>query len=157
MRGKQARRIAAIRGRGITPACAGKTIPIQRVACAAQDHPRVCGENDGQPTDKPDHEGSPPRVRGKQPSVPAPLVSLRITPACAGKTRPPPLAHLTRKDHPRVCGENDSGSCTRHCLAGSPPRVRGKPGEIEPRGAPIGITPACAGKTFPAFFSFSPD
>ena len=29
---------------GITPACAGKSLPIKACACAREDHPRVRGE-----------------------------------------------------------------------------------------------------------------
>ena len=30
---------------GITPACAGKTLRVQRLLTVSRDHPRVCGEN----------------------------------------------------------------------------------------------------------------
>ena len=29
---------------GITPACAGKSLVIGRIACEHEDHPRMCGE-----------------------------------------------------------------------------------------------------------------
>ena len=33
--------------------------------------------------------------------------NLRITPACAGKTIPDSLSEANKRDHPRVCGENN--------------------------------------------------
>ena len=70
----------------ITPACAGKTEISQKDASVFQDHPRVCGENFPQTREARHAKGSPPRVRGKQSSSSAVASSLRITPACAGKT-----------------------------------------------------------------------
>ena len=89
-------------------------------------------------------------MRGKLQAVPCGVLCERITPACAGKTRPPPLAHLTRKDHPRVCGENLKREKTVDLTRGSPPRVRGKQGGKRIRKAEERITPACAGKTIRA-------
>ena len=50
----------------ITPACAGKTLVSDIVGTVQEDHPRVCGENDGQKYEYPEEVGSPPRVRGKR-------------------------------------------------------------------------------------------
>ena len=52
-----------------------------------------------------------------------------------------------QQDHPRVCGENSWRLCFSGRQRGSPPRVRGKPGEIVGRQYQSRITPACAGKT----------
>ena len=51
---------------------------------------------------------------------------MRITPACAGKSRAWPGTTPCRRDHPRVCGEKS-------------------PADDE-----LGITPACAGKSWVA-------
>ena len=107
----------------------------------------MCGENATTLSSKPIKAGSPPRVRGKRSPTCSPVASKRITPACAGKTRPPPLAHLTQKDHPRVCGENGIHKMASAPLGGSPPRVRGKPVRLLRESGTPGITPACAGKT----------
>ena len=95
----------------ITPACAGKTILALLPAVIVKDHPRVCGEN-------PVHRqalrrllGSPPRVRGKLALLDLGEVQVRITPACAGKTRSASTSPRLSRDHPRVCGEN---SCNPH-------------------------------------------
>ena len=51
------------------------------------------------------------------------------------------------KDHPRVCGENDSYELRSVSYKGSPPRVRGKLKSCRPSVCRPRITPACAGKT----------
>ena len=52
-------------GKGITPACAGKTHLLNPQKTTDKDHPRVCGENDDYEELKAEYGGSPPRVRGK--------------------------------------------------------------------------------------------
>ena len=71
----------------ITPACAGKTHIQSAERPPMQDHPRLRGENAvARTASKPD-AGSPPLARGKPPiTYPQPM-TLRITPACAGKTQ----------------------------------------------------------------------
>ena len=49
--------------------------------------------------------GSPPRMRGKGAPFRAGALPLRITPAYAGKRLYEPLGCITKRDHPRVCGE----------------------------------------------------
>ena len=70
-----------------------------------------------------------------------------ITPACAGKTLFVGIKIKSRRDHPRVCGENPSFFRLPSCIPGSPPRVRGKRVCAGIRCRASGITPACAGKT----------
>ncbi len=70
----------------ITPACAGKTVPVVIEKHAPEDHPRVCGENCLGARKSNPANGSPPRVRGKLAVRIARLFVVRITPACAGKT-----------------------------------------------------------------------
>ena len=91
--------------------------------------------------------GSPPRVRGK-PYEAGQLDSVaRITPACAGKTSKSSIEIVFKKDHPRVCGENDTTNWKNKPERGSPPRVRGKQNDPSAADGAIRITPACAGKT----------
>ena len=126
VRGKPGmKEIARISGR-ITPACAGKTRQSRRTARSRRDHPRVCGENDRHSVKKPDHIGSPPRVRGKLRAMPCDAPQCGITPACAGKTPLRPDKKRVSEDHPRVCGENPFSTRCQCGAAGSPPRVRGK-------------------------------
>ena len=89
---------------------------------------------------------SPLRMRGKGPDDRAHPLVPGITPACAGKRKP----HLHKKgctwDHPRVCGEKLVRLMCCRCLAGSPPRMRGKAPRIREDLERMGITPAYAGK-----------
>ena len=54
-------------GRGITPACAGKTYPVHIGFDDQWDHPRMCGENNVYDILTASNAGSPPHVRGKLP------------------------------------------------------------------------------------------
>ena len=73
-------------GFGITPACAGKSDKRTFQCASEKDHPRVCGEKRYYHFGYSTHRGSPPRVRGKELLVADDLQTLRITPACAGKS-----------------------------------------------------------------------
>ena len=52
------------------------------------------------------------------------------------------------QDHPRVCGEKDFQIEPEALVEGSPPRVRGKEIDVGADEAGVGITPACAGKSY---------
>ena len=51
------------------------------------------------------------------------------------------------RDHPRVCGEKLITSAAGLIAKGSPPRMRGKVGDVGVALAVVGITPAYAGKS----------
>ena len=114
-----------------------------------RDHPRVCGEKDGAEYKSGWHEGSPPRVRGKALHLAVHGLRVWITPACAGKSYTDTLNNIAAQDHPRVCGEKSDIEAYRKAVQGSPPRVRGKVVRHGLQDAQHGITPACAGKSFP--------
>ena len=107
----------------------------------------MCGENVYIVHVVPCDEGSPPRVRGKHLLKRRGVLPMRITPACAGKTRRIVQIFHTMKDHPRVCGENVKIGHPWKVSEGSPPRVRGKRIGAFSLRITEGITPACAGKT----------
>ena len=86
-------------------------------------------------------------MRGKPGKAAGEVQRPGITPACAGKTKHVRGQHLSREDHPRVCGENRDLKQTMSALEGSPPRVRGKLAEQVAQLRNARITPACAGKT----------
>ena len=115
-----------------------------------RDHPRRCGENQIQTTDRGKGQGSPPQVRGKLRSRDARALPFRITPAGAGKTWGFSFPFDVYKDHPRRCGENRMMMSIVGIKLGSPPQVRGKLGGREHSGFKRGITPAGAGKTWGA-------
>ena len=127
MRGKPASPPCRNSAARITPADAGKTVPV----FGHRAHNR----------------GSPPRMRGKL-YVGVTAGNVRgITPADAGKTTNRSALRLQCQDHPRGCGENASNTVLKARLTGSPPRMRGKL-LSRPLVCFISrITPADAGKT----------
>ena len=105
MRGKVQIQLHGLVLHGITPAYAGKRQDGHDPNRKRRDHPRVCGEKNGEICKLHGVRGSPPRMRGK---VLLQLGKLRIdgiTPAYAGKRRLPYRRCRSRQDHPRVCGE----------------------------------------------------
>ncbi len=86
MRGKGADGKGFAFFKGITPAYAGKSLPINRRKNRRWDHPRVCGEKAIQSVIGKLNEGSPPRMRGKALTATATVQQFRITPAYAGKS-----------------------------------------------------------------------
>ena len=148
MRGKVAAFVVKIRVRGITPACAGKRRKTGFIRTTAGDHPRMCGEKKLNRTVSCPNLGSPPRVRGKERREIKDVIDKRITPACAGKSCVILCIHNLAQDHPRVCGEKVSAKLHPALSRGSPPHVRGKGGKAGGLLHVIGITPACAGKSF---------
>ena len=132
---------------GITPACAGKSARILKRRTEKRDHPRVCGEKYYVTVGKADHEGSPPRMRGKVRAAPLGAGDAGITPAYAGKSQPWRSYSQRRWDHPRVCGEKHTNISVRPIPPGSPPRMRGKVVHFFGAHLPDGITPAYAGKS----------
>ena len=87
VRGKPPARRQERRQRGITPARAGKTHIDEQLRLEALDHPRACGENQRLVHPCEEHDGSPPRVRGKPREHWQQPQHQRITPARAGKTQ----------------------------------------------------------------------
>ena len=65
-------------------------------------------------------------MRGKPTAILSASISLRITPADAGKTLRVFGFKLLDEDHPRGCGENCLAKRTIRLFTGSPPQVRGK-------------------------------
>ena len=118
-----------------------------------QDHPRVCGEKQIHHTFRLLPSGSPPRVRGKVKCRPRSREAAGITPSYAGKRWIMMKPEWRCRDHPRVCGEKHSLIPPLLGFGGSPPRVRGKVGQICSFDAGIGITPACAGKSTISFLA----
>ena len=127
MRGKLLSAPDVAKGKGITPAHAGKTYAVSMYNLSAL--------------------GSPPRMRGKPATKARRAVVSRITPAHAGKTKVIIDLSQFAEDHPRACGENPYVAGIVTCEAGSPPRMRGKLAFCTLIVGAGGITPAHAGKT----------
>ena len=86
-------------------------------------------------------------MRGKLFSFSFLRITIRITPADAGKTHAVAAGSACAGDHPRGCGENAANTKAREVAKGSPPRMRGKLDSVQIRKFAHGITPADAGKT----------
>ena len=147
MRGKEDFWSVSYQSSGITPAYAGKSLVHVDTSATNKDHPRVCGEKEGNGMKFDVELGSPPRMRGKDPNWTPDQATPRITPAYAGKRCGARLAAGHRRDHPRVCGEKTLWQNPRWKIPGSPPRMRGKVGFTSATEGTYGITPAYAGKS----------
>ena len=112
----------------ITPAWAGKRHSMHKRKTCAEDHPRVGGEKYRSSRTSMCVKGSPPRGRGKAEAFQALLIAVRITPAWAGKSQTESYGTTSNEDHPRVGGEKSCIRLLSVCIAGSPPRGRGKDG-----------------------------
>ena len=130
VRGKHRARPLRLRGPGLIPACAGKTIVSRGGAGSHRAHPRVCGENARHKPPKQSATGSSPRVRGKHPVGSGGGLRGRLIPACAGKTRDRSCCSPGKSAHPRVCGENKLRNYPELHAQGSSPRVRGKHAQV---------------------------
>ena len=145
VRGTGAAHYAQIYPERITPACAGNRLRYRCMSGMVGDHPRVCGEQAYAGVSGSWQMGSPPRVRGTEIKIESYKSGNRITPACAGNSRHHLLGQPYSQDHPRVCGEQQTGPLLYRSFGGSPPRVRGTVAGGVDVCAPCGITPACAG------------
>ncbi|OZG55702.1 hypothetical protein BTIS_1929 [Bifidobacterium tissieri] len=147
VRGKLTTRPYLGAGDRIIPACAGQTPTATGASPRPTDHPRVCGANVGPGFKPPRPHGSSPRVRGKLGRRRDLITHVRIIPACAGQTTEGGEIAAVSSDHPRVCGANWIHAHLTPAHAGSSPRVRGKPGQVEESATGVRIIPACAGQT----------
>ena len=108
----------------------------------------MCGKNVLSSRKPEAKEGSPPRVREELTFSPINGNNLGITPACAGRTRATVRAIPGGRDHPRVCGKNLLFYYRKRERLGSPPRVREELTDVHRGKDTVGITPACAGRTY---------
>ena len=92
-------------------------------------------------------KGSSPRMRGTRRLQVLNAMKAGIIPAYAGNTRRGIKKRLQIGDHPRVCGEHESGLGVEHLGRGSSPRMRGTPGRFHNLRDETGIIPAYAGNT----------
>ena len=93
---------------GITPAYAGKTRRCGTTLRDSRDHPRVCGKDLLPGVSEGLQLGSPPRMRERLYAKIAEMITIRITPAYAGKTHTSKIVGCICWDHPRVCGKDKS-------------------------------------------------
>ena len=146
-RGRHKRRNLCRKRRRITPACAGKTKRSPRPCARAGDHPRMRGEDAAPASMYSRSAGSPPHARERRDPITVGFMQWWITPACAGKTQCLTQTCHTKKDHPRMRGEDYHLQLFFNRINGSPPHARGRLRHAYRGGFTYGITPACAGKT----------
>ena len=91
--------------------------------------------------------GSPPLARGILDFASSPPKTLRITPACAGNTKPDLREQRAVRDHPRLRGEYHTPPPVSESDTGSPPLARGIHTIVPTKTVRSRITPACAGNT----------
>ncbi len=147
-RGKDQLRVVEVKFVGITPAYAGKRGLSRIPSSVFWDHPRLRGEKRPQSISRSTPRGSPPLTRGKAKPSPPELLSRRITPAYAGKSRKAASVRGDGGDHPRLRGEKSQTPLPASGHTGSPPLTRGKEGICQRLYHSRGITPAYAGKSF---------
>ena len=131
MRGKEPLAAWVLKSLGITPAYAGKRWGCVTGGSGCWDHPRICGEKRQLNLADSKQPGSPPHMRGKGVQKSYARVTVRITPAYAGKSCTSCSWWPRSQDHPRVCGEKCLCPTRTTQKLGSPPRMRGKePGHL---------------------------
>ena len=92
--------------------------------------------------------GSSPRMRGTPDAVNHAPHAVGIIPAHAGNTAPTPTWSRRPRDHPRACGEHNTGHHRRTLRTGSSPRMRGTRLHRDDAKPDPGIIPAHAGNTY---------
>ena len=137
--------------RGLIPACAGKTSLWFSWLYSFRAHPRMRGENShdharnrsqgAHPRMRGENQrsrrfifrpsGSSPHARGKPNGLRLRVQSLRLIPACAGKTATNEIDNCVFQAHPRMRGENTMVPATAAIVSGSSPHARGKRPRVE--------------------------
>ena len=138
---------ARAHGDRITPAQAGKRCHLCASTKSSWDHPRVGGEKTACVLIVGLGKGSPPHRRGKVAQRWRVLPEHGITPAWAGKSSAARGCGKAHLDHPHMGGEKADIDDDGLHYKGSPPRGRGKGGDIVGGLGCVRITPAWAGKS----------
>ena len=147
---------ARAHGDRITPAQAGKRCHLCASTKSSWDHPRVGGEKTACVLIVGLGKGSPPHRRGKVAQRWRVLPEHGITPAWAGKSSAARGCGKAHLDHPRMGGEKADIDDDGLHYKGSPPRGRGKGGDIVGGLGCVRITPAWAGKSLFCFTAAVP-
>ena len=131
----------------ITPAHAGKTLPLLPSSDTLRDHPRSRGKDFSLSRCFFGLPGSPPLTRERQEAWQQGIQDSGITPAHAGKTLRWPRTIDHRWDHPRSRGKDRHLPALENPKTGSPPLTRERRHTEFVPNEYTGITPAHAGKT----------
>ena len=128
MRGKVGNRPGGQLPVGITPACAGKSLPLRHSTVTGRDHPRMCGEKAIRDCVMKTVKGSPPHVRGKAEQCNRRNNQPGITPTYAGKSFWRCKARRRCRDHPPHMRGKVHSSLLVHHHTGITPAYAGKRG-----------------------------
>ena len=146
-RGKLIRPLVYVGHLGLIPAHAGKTTRTRCRQPRQPAHPRSRGENSETLQALLADAGSSPLTRGKLRRGVAHIMSRRLIPAHAGKTRGPPYHPRRGPAHPRSRGENRDVIGAILGGLGSSPLTRGKQVANGQLARLHRLIPAHAGKT----------
>ena len=134
---------------GIIPAHAGNTHSTAYPDNPWRDHPRACGEHNGEDQARILRTGSSPRMRGTLRHSRPHHLHPGIIPAHAGNTNCSRSRKSRPWDHPRACGEHLAHWFLLVDDWGSSPRMRGTRHGRHWASLQLGIIPAHAGNTAP--------
>ena len=131
----------------ITSACAERTWRARVAAVNDTDHLRLRGENTEYGFAMTGRPGSPPPARRERRRRLRRTETVRITSACAERTRPHTAASRYPSDHLRLRGENASSASASGQDSGSPPPARRELALVAVVLDTHRITSACAERT----------
>ena len=146
-RGARGQALRRLGPRRIIPAYAGSTGPPPAETQRRLHHPRIRGEHDVFADQVAQTKGSSPHTRGALVMVTHTFYYIRIIPAYAGSTGPPPAETQRRLHHPRIRGEHDFARSKTSRRDQSSPHTRGARLRPLKDFAPRPIIPAYAGST----------
>ena len=146
-RGARAHRLLKPSGVCIIPTYAGSTTSSPTRWRRPKDHPRIRGEHSSRPSRRVRTVPSSPHTRGALVMVTHTFYYIRIIPAYAGSTGPPPAETQRRLHHPRIRGEHDFARSKTSRRDQSSPHTRGARLRPLKDFAPRPIIPAYAGST----------
>ena len=124
-RGARAHRLLKPSGVCIIPTYAGSTTSSPTRWRRPKDHPRIRGEHSSRPSRRVRTVPSSPHTRGALVMVTHTFYYIRIIPAYAGSTGPPPAETQRRLHHPRIRGEHDFARSKTSRRDQSSPHTRG--------------------------------
>src|SRR5690554_1233237 len=132
-----------------TPTHVGKTKSQYRSPQVSKKHPHACGEDQAKRQYSHPHRETPPRMWGRLISPLVKEMAIRNTPTHVGKTPQLTTLYIQTKKHPHACGEdvcalNDVKNPTE-----TPPRMWGRPIQMNGTVFKIRNTPTHVGKTIP--------
>ena len=113
---------------GTIPACAGSSPATTIHRRCSWDHPRMRGEQVVASAGAVRLRGPSPRARGADEGAWAGVAGVGTIPACAGSRRRPGRRRRSRRDHPRVRGEQPAFVDWLNDRPGPSPRARGAVG-----------------------------